>query len=127
MQQLGLDQRVYFLGSRSDVMQIMPHLDMVVSSSLWEGLPTVLLEAMALRVPVVATDVSGSREIVISDETGLLVPPRSPAHLAEAILKVLDHPLEARQMADRAHRVAAQYTIQNAVISYAEIYRQLNS
>lgn len=94
MQQLGLDQRVYFLGSRSDVMQIMPHLDMVVSSSLWEGLPTVLLEAMALRVPVVATDVSGSREIVISDETGLPVPPRSPAHLAEAILKVLDHPLE---------------------------------
>lgn len=125
VQQLGLAQRVHFLGSVSDVMQILPHLDMVISSSLWEGLPTVLLEAMALRVPVVATNVSGSREIVRSGETGLLVPPRSPAHLAETILKVLDHPLEARQMADRAHRIAAQYTIQNAAICYAEIYRRL--
>ncbi|MFZ5917803.1 MAG: glycosyltransferase [Chloroflexota bacterium] len=125
VQALGLGERVHFLGSRNDVMRILPHLDMVVSSSLWEGLPTVLLEAMALHVPVVATDVSGSREIVCTGQTGILVPPQDPARLAEAILWLLDRPAEARAMAHNAHRVAADYTVQNTATRYAELYRRL--
>ena len=91
---LGLQDSVHFLGSRSDVFDILPHLDMMVSSSWWEGFPTVLLEAMALSVPVVATDVSGSRDLVKTGETGILVPPHAPALLAEAILRSLNVPEE---------------------------------
>jgi len=125
VQELGLTDKVYFLGKRLDVIQILPHLDAIVSSSLWEGLSTVLLEAMALRVPVIATDVSGSREIIHHKETGLLVPPKDPDSLAEAILEILDSPDEARRMADRAYEVACNYTIQNTAVCYAKLYHQL--
>lgn len=125
VQELGLADRVHFLGNRQDVMQILPHLDLVVSSSLWEGLSTVLLEAMAMRVPVVATCVSGSCEIIRHGETGLLVPPGDPESLAQAIVTILDDPAEAQRMAERAYDVARNYTIQGAARRYAEIYRCL--
>ncbi len=68
--ELGIAEAVRFLGSRGDVYDIMLDLDVLVSSSLWEGLPTVILEAMALGVPVVATDVSGSREMYVREVPG---------------------------------------------------------
>lgn len=120
----GLQDFVHFLGSRNDVLELLPHLDMVVSSSLWEGLPTVLLEAMALGVPVVASDISGNREIVKTDVTGLLVPPGEPPRLAKAILTMLNDPSRARVMAENAKRLVQQFTIQNAAARYAQIYRQ---
>jgi len=124
-EELGIRECVHFLGSRSDYAEIMACLDLMVSSSLWEGLPTVLLEAMALGVPVVATDVSGSRELVKTGVTGRLVPPHDPDHLAEAILETLDHLSLAQAMAENARQVAAQFTIQNAAAGYAQIYQQL--
>ena len=121
---LGLAEHVHFLGSREDVLAILPCLDMVVSSSLWEGFPTVLLEAMALGVPVVASDVSGSRELVRDGETGVLAPPRAPAKLAEAILSSLADREGARAMAARARIHASRYTIQNAALRFGEICRR---
>ena len=88
------------------------------------GLPTVLLEAMALRVPVVATDVSGSRELVQQGVTGVLVPPGSPQLLAEAILQVLAQPEWAYLMAE-AHQLAMQFTIENIVLQYMQMYHDL--
>lgn len=120
---LGINQAVHFVGSRPDVPEIMSHLDVLVSASLWEGMPTVLLEAMALGVPVVATDVSGSREIVRQGITGQLVPVGHPGRLAEAILEVLRDPLRAVGMAQRATLVAKDYTVQDAARRYAEVYR----
>ena len=122
---LGVDNCVYFLGSRDDVMDILPRVNMVVSSSLWEGLPTVLLEAMALRVPVVATDVSGSRELVQQGVTGVLVPPGEPGLLAEACLQVLGQPEWAHLMTENAHQLAMQFTIENVTQQYVQIYHEL--
>jgi glycosyltransferase involved in cell wall biosynthesis len=122
---LGLHDFVHFLGSRNDVLKIMTNLDLVVSSSLWEGFPTVLLEAMAMRVPIVATDVSGSRELVNTGETGILVPPHNPAALAEAILKLLDNPSKAQLMARNAREVVKKFTIQNTASCYAKIYKRI--
>jgi len=116
---------VHFLGSRSDVLEILHCLDLVVSPSLWEGFPTVLLEAMASEVPVVATDVSGSRELVKTGETGLLVAPQAPACLAKAVLEMLGNPSKARLMAENAKRLMTQFTIQNAATRYAQIYKQI--
>lgn len=121
---LGLEDCVHFLGSRNDVLAILPHLDLFVSSSLWEGFPTVLLEAMAMGVPVVATDVSGSRELVQDGVTGRLVPPHNPARLAEAILETLADREQAQALANQARRYASQFTIERAAGRYAEIYEQ---
>ena len=122
---LGITERVHFLGSRRDVADILQHLDLLVSSSLWEGLPGVILEAMAAKVPVIATDVSGSREVVLHGETGLLVPAGQVDALADAITQALDQPDRMEQMAERASRYVEQFTVQRMVKSYAEIYQML--
>lgn len=122
---VGLAEYVHFLGSRQDVLAILPRLDLLVSASLWEGFPTVILEAMALGVPVVATDVSGSRELVRTGVTGVLTAAGQPAQLAEAIVQVLDDPAWATQMAIKARQAASPFTIQNAAATYAALYRQL--
>ncbi len=88
--ELGLADRVHFLGHRQDIPELMAGMDAVVlASSGFESLPTVLIEACALGRPVVATDVGGVREIVADGETGLVVPPDDPRALAQAIAKIL--------------------------------------
>lgn len=123
--QLGLQDFVHFLGIRQDVDDILLHLDLFVLPSYWEGFPTVLLEAMSKNVPIVATDVSGSCELIQTGNTGLLVPPKDPKHLAEAILYMLNSPSEVDMMVKQANQLARQYTIQNAAFCYAIIYKMI--
>ncbi len=123
--QLELSAAVHFLGNRDDVFILLPQLDLLVLSSLWEGFPTVLLEAMAFGVPVVTTDVSGSRELVINWETGLLVQPHEPTHLARAITTLLGDPEQARKMAKTARQHIAAFTIQNTAVHYTRLYQNL--
>lgn len=89
---LGLQDRVIFTGFRLDVPAILSSLALSVLPSLNEGLSNSLLESMAAGVPVVATTVGGNPEVVLDGETGLLVPPRNPSALAEAICRVLRTP-----------------------------------
>jgi glycosyltransferase involved in cell wall biosynthesis len=84
------------------------HLDLFVLSSHLEGMGTSLLDAMASRLPIVATQTGGIPEVVVDRETGLLVPPRNPEALAEAVLTLYhDRPLAAR-LADRGFEVVQQ-------------------
>jgi len=85
---LHVNDLVYFLGFRDDVPRIMASLDLFVLSSYLEGLGTSIMDAMASRLPVVATAVGGIPEIVVNNQTGILVPSRNPHALAEAILKL---------------------------------------
>jgi glycosyltransferase involved in cell wall biosynthesis len=95
--QLGVADMVFFLGFREDVPRILRSLDLFVLCSRREGLGTALLDAMACRLPVVATEAGGIPDVVIPRETGLLVPPRDPAALAQAILMLYrDRDLAAR-------------------------------
>ena len=95
--ELGVEDMVFFLGFREDVPRILASLDLFVLSSHLEGLGSSILDAMASRLPVVATRVGGIPEVVINGETGLLVPPRDPEALAEAILTLCrDRELAAR-------------------------------
>jgi len=88
---------VFFLGFREDIPRILASLDLFVLSSHLEGLGTSIMDAMASKLPVVATDVGGIPEVVAHNETGLLVPPRNPGALADAILRLhYDRPLAAR-------------------------------
>jgi len=124
--QMGLQEYVYFLGNRDDVMDIMPHLDLVVLPSLWEGFPTILLEAMSQEIPIIATDLPGTRELIIPGKTGTLVLPRDPVGLTEAIITQLENTTESQAMVRLARQYAARFTIQNTASCHAEVYKMVS-
>jgi glycosyltransferase involved in cell wall biosynthesis len=101
----GLERRFLLLGERSDVPALLPAFDVFALSSLYEGLPCALVEAMMCGIPVVATAVNSVPEIVIAGRTGLLARPADPAGMAHALRFILDHPAAAAEMAAaaRAH------------------------
>lgn len=99
---LGIEHRVHFLGHRSSVGTVYAASDVVVLPSRSEGMPNVLLEAMSLGVPVIATRVGGVGEVAIDGQTAWLVPPEDPAALASAIDQALRDPEERAVRADRA-------------------------
>ncbi len=94
--------RVVLAGERADVPEILPAFDIFALPSRYEGLPTAVVEAMACGIPVVATAVNAVSDVVVPGETGLLVPPRRPDLLADAVRYLLDRPTVARRMADAA-------------------------
>jgi glycosyltransferase involved in cell wall biosynthesis len=94
--------RIVLAGERDDVLDLLPAFDVFALPSRYEGLPTVIVEAMICGVPVVATAVNAVHELVVPGETGLLVAPRRPAQLAAAIRYLLDVPEEAGRMAAAA-------------------------
>jgi glycosyltransferase involved in cell wall biosynthesis len=99
----ALEGCVYLLGTRQDVVELLRLADVFVMTSLWEGLPIALLEAMSVGKPVVATSVGGIPNVVIHGENGLLVPPGGgPSTMASAILYLLDHPQERQRLGSRA-------------------------
>jgi glycosyltransferase involved in cell wall biosynthesis len=94
--------RVLMAGERTDVLEVLPAFDVFVLPSLYEGLPTAIVEAMVCGVPVVATAVNAVPDLVVPGETGLLVPPGRPDLIAEAVRFLLDSPRDAARMARRA-------------------------
>lgn len=123
---LGLTGRVRFLGWRDDAVELLGALDVFCMSSRWEGCPMVLLEAMAMRCPVVATDIGGVREIVINEETGLLVAPGDPEALAEAVLRLLVTDATRERMAAAGRRrVEQHFSAENMLAAYTRLYRNL--
>lgn len=123
--ELGLAEAVRFLGVRNDIPQLMNAADAYVMSSAWEGMPMVLLEAAAVGLPVVATDVGGNREIVRDGYTGLLVPPRDHESLARAMVHLMSLPDAARRAMGQAARayVEAHYGLERVVDQWEKLYR----
>jgi glycosyltransferase involved in cell wall biosynthesis len=107
---------VVLAGERTDVPELLPAFDVFALSSLYEGLPTVVVEAMVCGVPVVATAVNAVADVVVPGETGLLVPPRRPELMAEAIGFLLDSPAAATRMTTAA-RAAGSVNRRSAVRS----------
>lgn len=125
---LGIDRRVWFVGSRADVPGLLRASTVFVLPSLWEGMPNAVLEAMAAGVPVIATAVEGSREIVDSELTGVLVPPADSGELSQAILRLLNAPNLAREFSNAAqHDVRKRFSENSVVLHYDELYRRLLS
>lgn len=102
--------------------QHMKRTVLFVLSSQWEGLPTVLVEAMACGCPVVATDCpSGPREILAGGEYGILVPPKDPEKLAQGILQVLENRDLQRELSERGKQRALDFTVEKAVEEYVRL------
>ena len=124
IKQLGLEGRVHLLGWRDDIPDILATVDLFVLPSLWEGMPNVILEAMACGKPVIATDIGGSRELVVNNETGRLVPPKDAASLAVTIEQLLAHLDLACTMGKRgAERASQVFGLDAMVERNVELYR----
>lgn len=92
VRELGLDDHLHLVGPRNDMPEVLSAFDLFVLSSHDEGMSNAILEAMAMERPVVATAVGGTGEVVQSGRTGLLVPPKDPAALADAMVHLLTAP-----------------------------------
>jgi glycosyltransferase involved in cell wall biosynthesis len=110
---LGLDGRVHLLGTRRDVPELLAASDSFVLPSLWEGLPVALVEAMASRLPVVATDVSGTSDVMVAGVTGWIVPPGDSGTLARAITELVSEPARASAMGEAAAARADAFSAQS--------------
>jgi glycosyltransferase involved in cell wall biosynthesis len=119
-QSLGLADTVHFLGPRSNPYPILKHADFLVLSSLWEGFAYAPVEAMALDVPCILTRSSGPEAILDGGKYGLLVPPRDPQKLADAMLEMSDPQNHARYVAQARIRAA-----QLGLAPMARAYRDL--
>ncbi|VAV84936.1 hypothetical protein MNBD_DELTA01-864 [hydrothermal vent metagenome] len=123
---LKIDNNVIFAGFRSDARRLLSSSDIFLLPSLWEGLPLVVIEASAAGIPVIATAVDGTPEVVRDGETGILIEPRNPVVITESVLRLLDNPQQARRMGQRgASYVRAHFDISKQVKGTEDIYMEL--
>jgi L-malate glycosyltransferase len=124
--QLGIAERCHFLGHRRDAPAILSRAALSVSASYAEGISNAIMEAMAARLPVVATAVGGSPELVREGVNGYLVPPGAPAALARRILDLLASAQARRRMGERGRRIVeTEFGVGQMRASYDALYEDL--
>ena len=121
----GLRARVRFLGLRKDIPSVLSASDVLVHSSLREGLPRVVLEALAVGTPVVATAVGGVPDAVTDGVSGLLVPPEDPAALAGAVLATLGDRAGAARRAEAGRTAVRAFSAGRMLEEQHALYQRL--
>lgn len=122
---LGIEDHVEFTGTVTDVWSHLAEADVVVVPSLIETQGLAALEAMAAGCPVVATRVGGLPELIVHEETGLLVPTRDPAQLAAAMMRLAEDPSLRRTLGAAGRARADRWHISSTLADYEDLYRQL--
>lgn len=124
--QVRIEDRVRFLGHRDDVPRLLSHTELLWLASEYEGLPNVILEAMAAGLPVVASDIPGNRDLVIPGETGWLVAVGDSAGYAKWAERLLsDRDLARRMGAAGRQRVSIEFSVEKMVERFTALYREL--
>src|SRR5262245_17254909 len=124
--ELGIAEKVTFVPYLLSFTESLAATDIFVLPSLEQGLGTIMLEAMALSRPVIATGVGGIASVIQHGESGLIVPPQNSGELARRILELLDQPALARSLGTRARElVVERYNVETMVEKTAEIYREV--
>lgn len=124
---LGISGHFILTGHRPDIESLLASIDLFVSSSIWEGFPTVILESMACNVPVLATGNPGTAELINHGVNGWLVPPQNTEALSQAILYLINDPQLCELLARQARIDVMNYTIENIARQYEVIYERLAS
>jgi len=137
-EQVRIADLVHFLGHRADVPRLLPHLEALWSPSAYEGQSNAILEAMAAGIPVIATDVPGTRDLVVHETTGYLVPTTAQAAAATTVnrdvaaglaghtLRLLDDPELGRRLGQAARRrMLDEFSVETMVARYRDLYRRL--
>jgi glycosyltransferase involved in cell wall biosynthesis len=124
--QRALSSRIHWLGRRDDVPSLMKAADLLVLSSRWEGMPNVVLEAMAARRAVLATAVEGTTELVIPGETGWLVPPEDAESLASALIEACGDRARLRRFGENGRRrVEAEFLLDQMIAAFEQLWARV--
>lgn len=125
VEELGLTQRVHWLGSVKDIPSLLAAGDVALLASHEEGFSNAIIEYMASGLPSIVTDVGGNAEAIEHGRTGLVVPAKKPAVMADAILELALNPEKRVEMGAVAQTTANQrYSLEACVDSYARLYRE---
>lgn len=123
---LGVSEHVRFLGQRGDVPALMSAVDVLLVPSWEEPFGRVIIEAMAMSVPVVATEVGGPAEVIDDGVDGVLLPPREPERWARELSGLIGEPARRLEMAERGRtKVAAEYSLETYVEDVLDVYAQV--
>lgn len=122
---LKIRNKIHFLGWRKDIEEVIATFDVFVLTSLWEGLPRVIPEAMAEGKPVIASAVDGNREAVVDGITGFLVPPGKPEAFAERVVELLIDKGLRKKMGEAGRRRAEMFSVEKMERAYIELLREL--
>jgi glycosyltransferase involved in cell wall biosynthesis len=125
--QLGIADNVIFTGERRDVPRLYKLMDVKVISSIYEGTTLTVFEAMAIGTPVVATTVDGVEEVIEDGATGMLVPPKDAASIAEVVTDLLTNPDRARLLSERAEQAVKQYDVRTSMRRIENLYETVLS
>jgi len=125
---LGCAESVHFLGTRQDVPALLGAMDLFVFPSHYEGLPGAVIEAMAAELPIVATPVDGTSDLLANYRTGVFVDVQAPDEIAWATIRLQQHQSLAETLGTAAgERAASEFTIESMVDGFERVYRELES
>ena len=123
---LGISQHIIFQPFRTDIPDILNAVDVYCLPSLWEGFPIGILESMAMKVPVVATPVDGTKELITNQVTGVLTPAKNPVLLAESISKLIENPKWRIEIANNAYEyVTTNFNVNQQVKKIEQVYKEV--
>jgi len=126
VKKLGLSNQIVFTGFYPDLIYLLSNIEVVVIPSLYEAPSAVAMEAMAIKRPVVASNIGGIPEVVVDGETGFLVPPKNPEAIAEKVIFLLKNPQKAKEMGEKGYlRVKENFTQEKLAREYEKIYINL--
>ena len=124
----NIEDNLHLVGFQDDIPSIMRTIDVLVLPSLWEGFGIVLIEAMAARKPCITTQVSSMPEIVIHDETGLVVPPKNSDRLADAIGTIINDKKLARKYGKKGRDIVkGKFTLEHMIQKYEDVFMEQRS
>jgi glycosyltransferase involved in cell wall biosynthesis len=119
----ALSGKVHWLGRRDDIPQVLKSADVLVHASLWEGMPNSVLEAMAAGIAVIGTTVEGTEDLVITGQTGWLVPPHDATTLARVLLEAAEAPDRLKRYGQAGRlRAEQQFSIERTVSAYEHLW-----
>jgi len=122
----GLTDSIILRKKSSDVLSLVSVCDFYLSSSLWEGFSLALVEAMLLKLPIVATDVTGNRDAIVHGVTGLLVPPKDSSRIAGALIELINDPDYSESLANNACQSAKKLFSYDAMVDKTvDVYQSI--
>jgi glycosyltransferase involved in cell wall biosynthesis len=123
---LGIKEKVLFLGDRQDVPEILKILDIFINPSFFEGMSIAILEAMASKCPIIASDIPPNREIVKNKKSGILVPAKDSRGLSEAIIGLLKNPDLRKKYGEETFSTAkTKFSIQEAIKNLDDFFQRV--
>jgi glycosyltransferase involved in cell wall biosynthesis len=123
---LGLERDIYFLRQREDIPQLLSLMDIFILPSITEGTPLSIMEAMSMKLPVIASRVGGIPEVVSEGKTGLIVNPGNPDEITNAVLNLLKDPKTRKEMGVKAREIAKKkFSLEHCVKGHEKLYKKL--